>query len=132
MRLNLKWANFAVYNKYQSPVLVTSCCVCYSLRIENTEVRNSGQAFRLGRYSIHFHLSASMAGSYVRACSIHHTFNRAITAHGVHDLIVEGNVAYDVMGHTYFVVSVTAAECGNDERDLYCQGFPRFVKPNSV
>ena len=70
------------------------------------EVRQSGQAFRLGRYSIHFHLSGSMNGSYIRHCSIHHSFNRAITAHGVHDLLIEGNVAYDIMGHTYFVVSI--------------------------
>ena len=74
-------------------------------RIEHVEVRQSGQASRLGRYSIHFHLSGSMNGSYVRHCSIHHSFNRAITAHGVHHLLIEGNVAYDIMGHAYFVVS---------------------------
>lgn len=73
-------------------------------RIENTEVRHMGQAFRLGRYAIHFHLSGSMAGSYVRNCAIHHSNNRALTAHGVHDLLIEGNVAYHIMGHTFFVV----------------------------
>lgn len=46
-----------------------------------------------------------MNGSYVRNCAIHHSFNRALTAHGIHDLLVEGNVAYDIMGHTFFVVS---------------------------
>ena len=76
----------------------------FYFRIEHTEVRYSGQAFRLGRYSIHFHLSGSMNGSYVRNCAIHHSNNRAITAHGVHDLLIEGNVAYDIKGHTYFVV----------------------------
>lgn len=76
---------------------------CY--RIEHTEVRHSGQAFHLGRYSIHFHLSGSMNGSYIRHCSIHHSFNRAISVHGVHNLLIERNVAYDIMGHAYFLVS---------------------------
>ena len=74
------------------------------IRIEHTEVRNAGQAFRLGRYAIHFHLTGSMTGSYIRNCAIHHSNNRALTAHGVHDLLVEGNVAYDIKGHTFFVV----------------------------
>lgn len=74
-------------------------------RIENTEVRYAGQAFRLGRYAIHFHLSGNMSGSYVRNCAIHHSNNRALTAHGVHNLLVEGNVAYDIRGHAFFVVS---------------------------
>ena len=46
-----------------------------------------------------------MRGSYIRHCSIHHSNNRAITAHGVHDLLIEGNVGYDVKGHMFFVVS---------------------------
>ena len=74
-------------------------------RIEHTEIRYGGQAFRLGRYAIHFHLSGTMKGSYIRHCSIHHSNNRAITAHGVHELLIEGNVGYDVKGHMFFVVS---------------------------
>ena len=46
-----------------------------------------------------------MRGSYIRHCSIHHSNNRAITAHGVYDLLIEGNVGYDVKGHMIFVVS---------------------------
>ena len=68
------------------------------------EVRHGGQAFRLGRYAVHFHLSDQMNGSYVRHCSIHHSHNRAITAHGVHDMLFEGVVAYDIRGHTFFIV----------------------------
>ena len=54
-----------------------------------------------------------MNGSYVRNCAIHHSFNRALTIHGVHDVLIEGNVAYDIMGHTFFVVS-------NDGTHLLC------------
>ena len=72
-------------------------------RIENIEVRNAGQAFRLGRYPIHFHMIGTVRRSYCRSNSVHHTFNRAITIHGVHYLRVQRNVAYEVMGHSYFI-----------------------------
>ena len=57
-----------------------------------------GQAFQLGRYTIHFHLSGTLDQSYVRRCSIHHTYNRAVAIHAVHGLRVQDNVAYDNMG----------------------------------
>ena len=72
-------------------------------RIEYVEVTHAGQAFRLGRYPIHFHLNGDVTGSYVRGCGIHHTFNRAVTIHAVNNLLVEKNVAYNVMGHAYFL-----------------------------
>ena len=62
------------------------------------EVRHCGQAFRLGRYPIHFHMDGDVHGSYVKGCAIHHSFNRAITMHGVHRLVVERNVIYDILG----------------------------------
>lgn len=73
------------------------------IRLEHVEVRYGGQAFRLGRYAVHFHLSDQMNGSYVRHCSIHHSNNRAITAHAVHEMLFEGVVAYDIKGHTFFI-----------------------------
>ena len=62
------------------------------------EVRHAGQAFRLGRYPIHFHMDGDVHGSYVKGCSIHHSFNRAVTMHGVNNLIVENTVIYDILG----------------------------------
>lgn len=56
-----------------------------------------------GRYPIHFHMSGDVTGSYVRGCAVHHTFNRAVTIHGVRGLLVERNVAYQVMGHAFFI-----------------------------
>ena len=44
-----------------------------------------------------------MRKSYCRAVSIHHTYNRAIAIHGVHYLRVQNNVAFETLGHTYFV-----------------------------
>ena len=62
-------------------------------RIENIEVRRAGQMGRIGRYSIHFHMIGAVRNSYVRYCSIHDTYNRAIAIHGVHYLRVQNNGA---------------------------------------
>ena len=80
-------------------------------RIENIELRDVGQAFQLGRYPIHFHMIGDVSDSYVRYNSIHHTYNWAVTIHGVRELRVQGNVAYHTMGHTIFIED--AAETGN-------------------
>lgn len=73
-------------------------------RLSFIEVTHAGQSFRVGRYPIHFHIGGDQTGkSYVRGCSIHRTFNRAITMHGTNGLLVEHNVAYDNKGHAYFL-----------------------------
>lgn len=72
-------------------------------RIENAEIFHAGQAYNLGRYAIHFHLIGRVSGSYIRNNSIHDTFNRATTVHGVQYLTISNNVAYNIMGHTYFI-----------------------------
>ncbi len=58
-------------------------------RIEYCEFRDVGQAFQLGRYPIHFHMIGTVHNSYVRGNAIHHTYNRAVTIHGVHYLRVQ-------------------------------------------
>ncbi|KAJ0054901.1 hypothetical protein NL108_007111 [Boleophthalmus pectinirostris] len=73
-------------------------------RFEYVEISHAGQAFRLGRYPIHWHLMGNINyKSYVRGCAIHHTFNRAVTIHNTHRLLVEHNVVYDVMGGALFI-----------------------------
>lgn len=65
---------------------------------------HAGQAFRLGRYPIHWHLMGDVTNkSYVKGCSIHNTFNRAITIHNTHGLLVEHNVVYNVKGGALFI-----------------------------
>ena len=71
-------------------------------RLEGVEVRDAGQGFFLGRYAVHFHLVGSVKGSYVRKCSIHHSFNRAIAIHGVNHLRVRNNVAFNIRGMSFF------------------------------
>ncbi|XP_063307204.1 fibrocystin-L-like [Pelobates fuscus] len=73
-------------------------------RIEYVEIFHAGQAFRLGRYPIHFHLMGDLQfKSYVRGCGIHQTYNRAVTIHNTHHLLVEHNVIYDIMGGAFFI-----------------------------
>lgn len=72
-------------------------------RFDYVEISHAGQAFRLGRYPIHFHLSGDVFGSYVRGCAIHHSFNRAITMHGIHRLHVSHNVVFNVRGNAFFM-----------------------------
>ncbi len=74
------------------------------IQLDNVEVTQSGQAFRLGRYSIHWHMHGDVAyQSWVRGCSIHHTYNRAVTIHGTHRAIIQNTLAYNTMGHTFFL-----------------------------
>ena len=72
-------------------------------KISYVELTQVGQAFNLGRYPIHFHMIGRVDSSYIKGNSIHHTYNRACTLHGVHYLTIENNVIYETMGHTIFV-----------------------------
>ena len=94
-------------------------------RIEYVEVTRAGQAFRLGRYPIHFHLNGDVNGSYVRGCGIHHTFNRAVTVHAVDHLLVEKNVAYNILGHAYFL------EDGIEQGNIIQDNLGIFVRASS-
>ena len=94
-------------------------------RLENFEMRYAGQMGRIGRYSIHFHMIGSVKKSYCRAVSIHHTYNRAIAIHGVHYLRVQNNIAFETLGHTYFVEdgvetkNVITGNLGANTRELF-------------
>ena len=72
-------------------------------RLSYMECTLCGQAFNLGRYPIHFHMIGAVRKSYVKGCAVHRTFNRAVTIHGVHHFRVLDNVAYDNMGHAFFI-----------------------------
>ena len=47
-------------------------------RIENIEMSYVGQAFRVGRYPIHFHLNGDMSENYVRGCTINHRYGQNV------------------------------------------------------
>lgn len=72
-------------------------------RFEGVEFRNTGQAFRLGKYALHFHMIGNVRRSYVSKCSFHHSWNRGMALHGVNYLRITGNVVYRAMGHSFFI-----------------------------
>ena len=72
-------------------------------KVEYMEIHNCGQASELGRYPIHFHNSYDQPNSYLRGLGIWQTYNRAMTLHAVNNAVFEKNVAYNNMGHAYFM-----------------------------
>ena len=79
--------------------------------ISGVEFERMGQRGVMGRYPIHFHMQGDSAGSYVRGSSVHHAYNRCLTVHGAHNIVIEDNVAFDTYGHCYFLED--GAEQGN-------------------
>jgi len=76
-----------------------------------------GQRAQLGRYPVHFHLAGDERGSFVEASSIVHSNNRCIAIHGTENVVVRDDVAYDTIGHCYFLED--GVETGNVlEHDL--------------
>lgn len=64
------------------------------------ELQNVGQGDQIGRYPLHFHVAHRVpAGTFLRQNSIHYSHFRAITIHGTQNVLVEGNVAYNITGH---------------------------------
>jgi len=72
-------------------------------RLSYIELNQVGQAFKVGRYAVHFHMIGAVHNSYAKGLGTHQGNNRAFTLHGTHYLRLEDNVAYEVKGHTIFI-----------------------------
>lgn len=82
------------------------------LRLDSVEVSHMGQEGILLRYPLHFHLMGHSAqGSFIRNVSLHTLFNRCVTIHGSHGVLLHGNAAFDTIGHCYFLED--GVETGN-------------------
>jgi len=73
------------------------------VRMANVEVANGGQAFRLGRYAVHWHMIGNVRNSFQRNCSIHNSWNRGTAIHGTNHLRLQNNFIYTIMGHSFFI-----------------------------
>ncbi len=72
--------------------------------VEGVELNRMGQNMELARYPVHWHLVGDGGrGQYIKNSAIHDTFNRCVTVHGTNDLRVENNVAYNSVGHCFFM-----------------------------
>ena len=94
-------------------------------RIEYIELRDVGQAYKIGRYAIHFHCIGTVMKSYVKGNAIHQSFNRAVTTHAVHYFRVTDNVAFDVFGHAFFV------EDGVETNNVYDHNLAMNIKSSN-
>lgn len=80
-------------------------------QIDGAEFVGMGQAGKLARYPIHFHMAGDQSASFVCNASVHDSFNRALTIHGTQNLRVDGLVAYRSYGHLVFLED--GVETGN-------------------
>lgn len=92
-------------------------------RLSHIELTEVGQAFKVGRYAVHFHMIGAVHKSYAIGCSVHEGFNRAFTIHGTYHLRLMNNVVTHVKGHNFFIED--AVEKYNTVRDNLVMGTER-------
>lgn len=72
-------------------------------KVSNVEFKQMGQAYQVQRHPMSFTESEQLITSYVSHSSIWNGYNRAIGIHSTNCVKVEHNVAYNVMGHNFFL-----------------------------
>lgn len=99
-------------SKEQSQVIRERCYGAHTAILEgsmfqlsNVELKRVGQATRIARYPIHWHLAkdVGVVGSYVRSTSIWESYQRCVTLHGTWGATVEDNICYKVFGHAFYL-----------------------------
>src|SRR5262252_2846422 len=74
-----------------------------TMQVSGVEFFRMGQHENLARYPIHWHLVGDTQGQYIENSAIHDTYSRCVTVHGTNNVRVENNVAYNNVGHCYFL-----------------------------
>jgi len=90
--------------------------------IEGVELTLVGQD-QIGRYPIHFHLAGQLQHGYARYNSIHKSQFRCITVHATQGVTIDSNVAYDNLGHCYYL------EDGVEENNTYYRNLAVLTQP---
>ncbi|MEM9185136.1 MAG: hypothetical protein AAGB00_01415, partial [Planctomycetota bacterium] len=81
------------------------------ITLDSVNFDRLGQAGRLGRYPVHWHVGGDRSGDVLRRSSVTNSNNRGVTIHGTQNVLVEGNVLHDIHGHGFF--QEDGAEYGN-------------------
>ena len=71
--------------------------------ISGAEFFRVGQEDILGRYPIHWHMLGDASGQYVTNISVHQSYQKGATIHGTSNVLFEGNVIFDHVGHGFFM-----------------------------
>jgi hypothetical protein len=74
-----------------------------TMQVSGVEFFRMGQHENLARYPIHWHLVGDTQRQYIENSAIHDTYSRCVTVHGTNNVRVENNVAYNNVGHCYFL-----------------------------
>ncbi|GLD91783.1 hypothetical protein PINS_up000316 [Pythium insidiosum] len=86
------------------------------VRVLGVALANFGQGDELGRYPLHFHLTARVPPDTLVAYNAIRDSNfRAVTLHGTQGVVVERNVAFNITGHAMMLED--GAEFDNTLRD---------------
>ncbi|EFA76092.1 hypothetical protein PPL_10671 [Heterostelium album PN500] len=62
-----------------------------------------GQKNIKGRYPLHFHMAGTVTNSYISDCSVLDSYYRCYTIHGTNNLTLTRNVAFNAIGHCYYL-----------------------------
>jgi hypothetical protein len=68
-------------------------------QVSGVELTKMGQRGNAGRYPFHWHIAGDRTGNYLMSSSIHSSFQRAAVVHSTHNVVLDGNVVYDVPNH---------------------------------
>ena len=74
-------------------------------KLSGVEFTRMGQTGLMGRYPVHFHLVGNAKGAFVKNSSVYDSYQRCYTLHGTFGMLLENNVAYNSIGHCYFLES---------------------------
>ena len=74
-----------------------------TMQVSGVEFFRMGQHENLARYPIHWHLVDDGSGQYIQNSAIHDTYSRCVTVHGTNNVRVQNNVAFNNVGHCYFL-----------------------------
>ena len=76
------------------------------IRMSNVEISKAGQNL-IGRNPIYFNKFGNASGSYVKDCSIHHSYNRAIALKDTIYANIENNITFSIIGHAFYLENST-------------------------
>src|SRR5690606_22768122 len=80
--------------------------------VEGVELYRMGQHLALARYPTHWRVVGAAQGQYIRNSAIQDPYSRCVAVHGTNNLRIENNVAYNNVGHCFFLED--GIETGNE------------------
>lgn len=81
-----------------------------SARVDGVELVDMGRYGELQAHPLYFHELGDAAGSYVRRSVVRRSSNRAFGAKGTSNLVLEDNVAWDVIGSAFWLPDGTTRD----------------------